>query len=292
MKAVVFNQGITIKDVIEKPITKDSVQIKPKKVLLNGIENAIYLGLLWVEPSRILGSIGIGRVEAVGIGVDKNLEGKDVLVLGYSRSYGGIGTEIDGILAEKAVIPADSVLVLPKEYADKYLLYPYISIGYSLREKLRGKKVLIIGKGIGGILISMTIRDVVSKANILTEGLVQTDFKIYEVEEQTELKGSWDAVILMTFRSWYKLYIDKILEPNGTVYIPRFLKSWPVILPQFPSINIEYVEPSLSISAFEFIEKNITDKIFQELVSYSDDVLSAVPIMRPATIINVEKALA
>lgn len=290
MKAIIFSQGITVKDVVEKPITKDSLQLKPKKVLLDGIENAIYLGLLWVEPTRVLGSIGIGKVESVGIDVDKNIEGKDVLVIGYSRNYGGIGTEIDGILAEKAVVPIDSVIPLPKEYSDKYLLYPFVSLGFALKDTAKGKRVLIIGKGIGGIILAIILRRVASNVGIITEGLAQTEFKLYEVEEMRELKGEWDMAIIMTFRSWYKLYLDKILnKTDGRVYIPRFLKSWPVLLPYSKDLSIEYLEPSFSLEAFDFIEKEISDKIFQELVSYTDDVISSIPVLRPATIVNIEK---
>ncbi|MEM0173203.1 MAG: hypothetical protein QXI16_01700 [Sulfolobaceae archaeon] len=110
MLAIIFNQGINVMYVVERPLYRDYYQVKTEKVLLDGIENAIYLGLLWVEPQRVLGTFGIVKILRSGLDADKSQEGKYAVTLGYSKKYGGLGSEIDGILAERPIIPEDSIV--------------------------------------------------------------------------------------------------------------------------------------------------------------------------------------
>lgn len=192
MKALVFNLGITINDVPEKQVNRDYVLLKPKRVLVNGLENSIYVGLLWVEPTRILGSTGIGRIENVGLDIDKSLEGKLVLVLPYSQTYGGIGTEIDGILAEKATVPLDSIVILPQSnFNEKYILYPYVSFALQLPKYISSGNTLIIGSGLYGITSALYLRDVVSKVAVYREDGINP--KIVGVEEIRHLSQEWEG---------------------------------------------------------------------------------------------------
>ncbi|MEM4139419.1 MAG: zinc-binding alcohol dehydrogenase family protein, partial [Sulfolobaceae archaeon] len=85
MLAIIFNQGINVMDVVERPLYRDYYQVKTEKVLLDGIENAIYLGLLWVEPQRVLGTFGIVKILRSGLDADKSQEGKYAVTLGYSK---------------------------------------------------------------------------------------------------------------------------------------------------------------------------------------------------------------
>lgn len=284
MKALVFNLGITINDVPEKQVNRDYVLLKPKRVLVNGLENSIYVGLLWVEPTRILGSTGIGRIENVGLDIDKSLEGKLVLVLPYSQTYGGIGTEIDGILAEKATVPLDSIVILPQSnFNEKYILYPYVSFALQLPKYISSGNTLIIGSGLYGITSALYLRDVVSKVAVYREDGINP--KIVGVEEIRHLSQEWDNIVIKTFRSWIRAFVDHISKSNTKIIMPKLMNTWPVV----SSTKAIFIPPREVDGVLEFIDKKITDKLFNELVSFSNDLLTSFPSPRAGVVINTEE---
>ncbi|WP_338599642.1 zinc-binding alcohol dehydrogenase family protein [Sulfolobus tengchongensis] len=284
MKALTFNLGITINDVPEKEVNRDFVLIRPTRVLINGLENAIYVGLLWVEPFRILGSTGIGKIESVGLDIDKSLEGKLVLVLPYSQTYGGIGTEIDGLLSEKASIPFDSIVLLPQsKFSEKYILYPYASFALQLPNYINNGNTLIIGSGLYGIISALYLKDIVSKVIIYREDGVSP--KIIGVEETRHLSQEWDNIIITTFKSWVRAFLDDISKSNTRVIMPKLMNTWPLV----SSNKIRFIIPKEIDGALEFIDKKISDKLFSELVAFSNDLLASFPASKAGVIIKVDE---
>lgn len=284
MKAVVFNLGITVAEIPERQINKDFVLLKPLRVLINGLENAIYVGLLWVEPWRILGSTGIGRVENVGLDIDKNLEGKLVLILPYSQTYGGIGTEIDGLLCEKAVIPFDSIVVLPQsKFNEKYILYPYVSFAFQLVNKLNNGSTLIIGSGLYGIISALYLKDLVTKVSVYREDGINP--KIIGVEEVKHISQEWDNIIITTFKSWIRAHIEDFVKNNTKVIMPKLMNSWPLI----SSNKITYITPKEVDGVIEYINNKISDRLFQELVSFSGDILASFPATKAGVILKMDE---
>jgi hypothetical protein len=285
MKAIVFDQGINIKEVVEKPLPKDYYLAQPIKVLLNAIENAIYLGLLWVEPKRILGTFGMLKILKSGLESDKNLEGRYVISIGYSKKYGGIGSEIDGIMAEKVIIPNDAVVSCPDINNDKLLLYPHASIALQIEERILGDDILIVGYGILTFLLVNTLRDKVRRISIFRE--YENSFKIEGVEIIKEPKRQWDTLIITSMKSWIRVYIRELTKENGKVIIPRFLKTWPSIIYTDNNRRVEYIEPEVSNKAIELLNK-FDNKTFSQLISYSNDPISSIPTITPGIIINFE----
>lgn len=285
MISIIFNQGITPKDVVERPINSDFVLVSPDKVLLTFIENSIYLGLLWVKPWRILGSIGVGKIEAVGLDLDSSLQGKNVLVLPYSKKYGGIGTEIDGLLAEKAVVPEDAIVTLPDNFSDKILLYPFVSIATQIEELVKGEKVLIMGSGILGLLTYQYLLDNSIDVSIYTD---VPGKRLQGVKEVRNLEGGkWDVVILSTMRAWARYVAERLINEGGRIIVPTFMNTWP---PTLPSKSIR-VYPKKIDGLVQKTER-ISDKFFNENVAYSDDILASIPTSKNGVIVNVKKALA
>ncbi|BDC19056.1 zinc-binding alcohol dehydrogenase family protein [Acidianus sp. HS-5] len=284
MISIIFNQGIIPKDVVERPINNDFVLVSPDKVLLTFIENSIYLGLLWVRPWTTLGSIGIGKIEAVGVDVDPTLQGKNVVVLPYSRKYGGIGTEIDGLLTEKAVVPDDAIVALPEKFDDKALLYPFISIASQIVELAKGEKVLIIGSGLLGLLTYQYLLDNSVDVSLYTD---IPGKKIQGVKEVKNLEeGKWDIVVLSTMRGWARYIAERLIIEDGRIIVPAFMNTWPPTLPP-KSVRIY---PKKMDNILQKTEK-ISDKFFNENIAYSDDVLSSIPTSKNGIIVNVKKAL-
>ena len=288
MKAIVFNLGITIEDIVERPILNDHLQVVPIKALITGLENSIYAGLLWVRPETILGSIGLVRVTATGVDVESQLEGKTGIVLPYSKKYGGIGTEIDGILAEKSVIPQDVFVTISSDhYDDRFLLYPFVSIGLQLRKMLRGSNTLIIGDGLTGLISAKMLVGYANKVGMLRDEFTYK-IRIYGVEEVKEINSSWDSIFITTMRSWARVLVSSLSQQNITVILPRFMNSWPVVL---PNNNVKFVEPAKLNGVFEYIEDEVSDKFFKEIVGFSDDLFSSIPSSKPGIVVDVTKSL-
>lgn len=283
MLAIIFNQGIIAGDVVERPINSDFVLLRTKKVLLSFIENSIYLGLLWVNPWRILGSIGIGKIEEVGVDVEPNLQGKMALVLPYSRKYGGIGTEIDGLLAKNAVVPEDSLVILPEKFSDKVLLYPFLSIVEQIKTIVKGERVLILGAGIIGILAYLSLLEICPEVELYSEG----NGSIAGIKTIKDTNKKWDVVVISSMRSWIRYVAEKLVENNGKIVVPTFMKTWPPVLPK----NSIRVYPIKITSLLDEIDKKISDKLFEEIIGYSDDIISSIPTSKKGVIVDVEKSL-
>ena len=284
MKAIVFDLGITVKDVVEQPINKDFVMVSPSLALFGGIENAIYTGFLWVEPKRILGSSGIVKIRNVGIEVDKDIEGRNAVVLPYSKKYGGIGTEIDGILAEKAVIPSDAVVVLPEDYDVKYVLYPFVSIGLQLRRIVKGFNVLIVGSGLTSYISALLIVGYANRVFLYNDEGYK--IRLYGVEE-VKNGGNWDIVFVGSMRSWIRVTLQSNSKEGDILVMPRFLNSWPVLIPT--NLNVRFIEPIKMDNVFETIDNEISEKIFKELVVTSDSLEASIPTPKPGVLFNAEK---
>lgn len=286
MNAIVFDLGITMEDIVERPVLNDHLQVVPIKALISGLENSIYVGLLWVRPETILGSTGLVKVNAIGLDVEPQLEGKLGIVLPYSKKYGGVGTEIDGILAEKSVIPQDAFVPIPSNYDDRLLLYPFVSIGLQLRRILQGLNVLIIGDGLTGLISANMIVGYANKVGILRDEL-SYKIKMYGIEEIKEFNSSWDVILITTMRSWARVLASN-LSSDTMVVLPKFMNSWPVVL---PNNNVKFIEPTKVNGVFEYIENEISDKFFKEIIGLSNDLLSSIPSSKPGIIVDVTKSL-
>ena len=286
MQAIVFDLGITKKDVVERPINKDFVMVSPLKVLLSGIENAIFSGILWVEPNKILGSSGIVKIRNVGLEVDKGLENRDAVVLPYSKKYGGIGTEIDGIMAEKPVLPYDSIVILPEDYELKYILYAYASIALQLRKVIKGLNLLILGGGLTSYVSALASVGYANKIYIYNdEGYKLRLYGVEEVKNSDNIK--FDAVFVTTMRSWARIIIQNVAKEGDLLILPRFLNSWPALIPS--RLNVKFIEPSKFDGVFEFIDEQISEKIFKELVTESDSLEASLPTPKPGVILDAKK---
>jgi len=286
MNAIVFDLGITMEDIVEKPVLNDHLQVVPIKTLISGLENSIYAGLLWVRPETILGSTGLVRVNAIGLDAEPQLEGKLGIVLPYSKKYGGVGTEIDGILAEKSVIPQDTFVPIPSNYDDRFLLYPFVSVGLQLRRILRGLNVLIIGDGLTGLISANMIVGYANKVGILRDEL-SYKIKMYGIEEIKEFNSSWDSILIATMRSWARVLASN-LSSDTMVILPKFMNSWPVVL---PNNNVKFIAPTKINGVFEYIENEISDKFFKEIIGLSNDLFSSIPSSKPGIIVDITKSL-
>ncbi|AWR99618.1 hypothetical protein [Metallosphaera hakonensis] len=274
MKSIVFNQGIILTETTEIPVGQGYVEIAPEKVLVDGLENAIFLGLLWVRPNLILGSIGLGKVTDVGIGIDQSIIGKKVLIMPYSPSRGGIGTEVNGVLAERSVVPLDSVVVLPDDIDDRSLLLPFISLALQIKELTKGSPTLVIGSGLTAIIFKA-----------ITDGNVE--FADDSISLKNQFSKRWDYVVVSTLSGWARHVAEKILTEDGKVFVPKFLNSWP---PYIPNSGIP-LYPKARKDWIDLLDSKEIENIIKNFIGRSDNVIASIPTPKPGIIADVKKTL-
>ncbi|BBG24611.1 hypothetical protein [Sulfuracidifex tepidarius] len=285
MKSLVFDQGIIPKDIPAKQVGKNQVAIKPCRVLISSIENSIYLGLLWVNPSTVLGSIGMGKVAEVGVELDPSLRGRKVLVSPYS-SQGGIGTEIDGLLTEEAVIPYDAIEVLPNDIGEEAVLLPFITFARKVKEKVGGGNLLLIGGGLFSLTVSILLSDQMSSIGLITEEKAGM-FRQFGVEDISNLERKWDYVIISTMRTWARFVSPSLIREKGKIFVPNIMKSWPVIMsPEMEKININ----DINEEDYFILRKKINLKTLEQFLTFSDDFSTAIPSSGLGTIVRTDIA--
>lgn len=278
MIAFVFNYGLTLADVSEPLVPKDYVAIKPVKVALNGIENAIYNGQIWARPGTILGGIGIAKVIEGGVDSEwSSLAGRLVVVSPYSRAYGGLGSEINGIAAERAAVPKDAIFPYFSELGDLNVLLPFASIAVKAAEEAEGRRMLIVGYGVLGKLVALASKD---KANV---GIYTEDRRVdLGISVADANPSEWDVVFVSALNTWPRVFFSGVRK----LLMPRFMKSWPVIERE----KLKFIEPEFVDEAVALLKSNA--ERLKDVIVYSDSFSSAIPVPKgKIVLVDAEKAL-
>lgn len=227
MKALVFQYDARVVDKPRPPVPMEHLLIKVHAVALDGIENAIYGSLLWVEPGRILGVEGYGRVELLGVDSDTAFSGK--LVAGYPKTVRGIpGVDYDGWAAEYTSQPSSGVGLLPDNIDDIVAAATAGSGGIALyvAERSIGKNLLVIGSGYTGVLAALFAKHAVNIGLVgnvgkglrgIVRGFVNS---IYSYNKLKELKGEWDIVFLSSLDARARMYIRGLHGTTSVIVHP------------------------------------------------------------------------
>lgn len=281
MIALVSDYGISVQEVPDLPVHSNHVYVSPIEVAFNGIENAVYLGLLWLKPKTILGSMGIVRVIDVGVDVDQGLKGKTFTVSPFSPSSGGIGTDSHGIASEAASIPLDALFPYYEDLGDLNVLLPYLSIALQVEEVYEGKRLLVIGSGPLGSLIAELCEscDEVGLMGVskpyLPSGRVRMVSKIEP--------DAWDAVFIATLEAW-ALEASKEFK---AVAFPRLTLRWPPLVPP-KAIEIASKPRDDLLQAMKSLDR----KFLTQFVVRSDTFEGAVPASDgKLVVVDVRRAL-
>jgi hypothetical protein len=158
-----------------------------------------------------------------------------------------------------------------------------VSFALQLPKYISSGNTLIIGSGLYGITSALYLRDVVSKVAVYREDGINP--KIVGVEEIRHLSQEWDNIVITTFRSWIRAFVDHISKSNTKIIMPKLMNTWPVV----SSTKAIFIPPREVDGVLEFIDKKITDKLFNELVSFSNDLLTSFPSPRAGVVINTEE---
>lgn len=290
MKALVFQYDARVVDKPKPPIPLEHLLVRVHAVALDGIENAIYGGFLWVEPSRILGVEGYGRVEVLGVGTDTVFSGK--LVAGYPKTSRGIpGVDYDGWAAEYTSQPSSGVGVLPDNIDDVIAAATASSGGVALyvAEKSMGKNLLVVGSGYTGVLAAYFARHAVNIGLVgnLRKGLrgVVRSFtnSIYSYDKLKEMKDAWDIVFISSLDARARIYA-RSLQGATTVIVHPWLELLSTSIRGLS--RIEVAGWTRIGEAYRELRR-IPEELRRELVLVVDDFKAALPVPRAKVIVRL-----
>ena len=277
MIAFIFNHGLTLENVGEPLIPRDYVLVRPLKVGFDGLENAVYNGLIWAKPGIVLGGMGIVKVIEGGVDSEwETLAGKTAVVSPYSKAYGGLGIEINGIAAERGAVPKDALFPYFPELGDLNVLLPFASIAVKVAQLAEGRKTLIVGYGVLGKLVSLALNNR-AEVGVYTEGgRVDYGNTVSRIDP-----SQWDVVFVSIISSW-----PRVLLSDKKIIMPRLMASWPIIGRE----RITFVEPEFVESAVNLLRSH--EGKLKDVILHSDSFTSAIPVPKgKIVLVNAEKAL-
>lgn len=292
MKALIFQYDARVVDKPKPPIPLEHLLIKVHAVALDGIENAIYGSFLWVEPGRVLGVEGYGRVELLGVDTDTAFSGK--LVAGYPKTSRGIpGVDYDGWAAEYTSQPSSGVGILPNNVDDVVAAATAGSgsIALYVAEKSIGRSLLVIGSGYTGVLAAYFARHAVNIGLVgnLRKGLrgVIRSFinSLYSYDKLKEMKDEWDIVFLSSLDARARMYVRR-LQGATTVVVHPWLELLSTSIRGLS--RIEVAGWTRIGEAYRELRR-IPEELRRELVIIVDGFEAALPIPRAKIVVRLVK---
>lgn len=243
---------------------RGEVRVKLRAAALNRRDYWITQGQYpGVEPPHVLGSDGVGTVDAVGPETDCPFSSDQRVVINPGLSWGGdnafqsnhfeiLGVPRDGTLAQYVTIPADSIFACPAHLSDaEAAALPLAGLtayrALFTRAQLKPQdKVFISGLGGGVSSIGALFAKAVGTEVFGTSG---SDEKLKTLQEHYQLKGfnyrsdGWikdalqetggvDVVLDGSGGEGFKDLL-KLLKPGGRLaFYGGTCGKWPAILPQ------------------------------------------------------------
>lgn len=290
MKALVFQYNAIVVDKPKPPIPYSHVLIKVHAVALNALENSVYGGLLWVEPGRVLGAEGYGRVEYLGVDSDTSFSGR--LVSSLPKTERGIpGVDYDGYAAEYTSQPSSGIGLLPREVDDivAAALASSTSIALYVAERSRGKNLLVIGSGYTGILTAYFSKQAV---NIVLIGNPSRKLKgiargftnaLYNYNKLSDIKGEWDIVFLSSLDARARMYIRDIGRAS-TVIVHPWLE---LLSTSIRGLTRVEVAGWTRVGEAYHAGKQLPEELRDNLVKVIDNLESALPVTAPRVVVKL-----
>ncbi len=292
MKALVFQYNAIVVDKPKPPIPYNHVLVRVYAVALSALENAVYGGLLWVEPGRILGAEGYGRVEYLGVDADTSFSGR--LIASLPKTERGIpGVDYDGFAAEYTAQPSSGIGLLPREVDDivAATLASSTSIALYVAEKSRGKNILIIGSGYTGILTAYFSKQAV---NIVLVGNPSKKLKgiargftnaLYNYNKLSDIKGEWDIVFLSSLDARARMYVREIGRAS-TVIVHPWLE---LLSTSIRGLTRVEVAGWTRTGEAYYAGKQLPAELREGLIKVIDNLEAALPVTAPRVVVKLVK---
>ncbi len=249
MKAVVKDYELTVKDVPLPEIPRGWVLVKVVSAAWGGLEEAVALNMVWVEPGRVLGMQGYGTVVQLGVAAPKNLSGKRVVVgrlpapygiPGYSRRVWSLvyevaplpGTAYDGWLAEYAALPSSALTEVESADPELAALATSAAIawvaGRELTVAVEGEKIAVVGSGLTAFLASYAAKEMGKEAPVFVDDdrwlhyareLGVEARRVSELASEVEPGRGFDAIFLATIDPYTASYAVEAIGVEGLLLL-------------------------------------------------------------------------
>ncbi len=238
-------------EVVDRPkplVPKGWLLVKVCEALATGFEFCVAAGFIWAPSARVLGSSGFyGKVVEAGVDADRSLIGRYVALKCFKpRTYGVMGVDYDGCLAEYVAVPEDLVEPLPAGKEDhcgasaKALLRV---AGYVV-ERAKGLRLVIAGAGFVGVHAAL---NAVEEASMVCVATRRKDLKRelekagVKVVKPDKLEGKYDVVFISSASAYMLLRTVEAVHPDLILLHP-FAERIPV-KPIPKDCRVELVDP-------------------------------------------------
>jgi hypothetical protein len=233
VKSLIWGPGLKVTEISIPPVPLGWVLAKVLTAYLGPLERAVMLGVQPVSSGRILGGLGIVRVIESGVNVEDFALGGVYAVQPHSN-YGLLGIDVDGIIAEYAIIPKDSLIPIPRSMLREPFLPLWLEFSYlkEIKEIVTGKEVLIIGCGFGGLVTARYLQNESNiKVGCVSKALFN-DIASYGIEIMSidNIRRKFDVIILAPLSIYSTMKVLRFCAENSTIIIP----------PTHPKIIIDY----------------------------------------------------
>ena len=222
MRALVWEQNVTLKDIPVPPVPKGWVLGKVLYAMFGPIDRSIMLGLHPVEPERVAGSIGVVRIIEPGVEVSDVNPGEVYAVIPYCQD-GVIGIDYDGLLADYVALPHECLIKVDRSNLKPELpLWIEFSFLDELTRVVQGKKTLIVGCGFSGYVTARYLKGRCDMRVACIEKALYEDIASLGVEVMMldNVRGKYDVIVVEPLSIYSTLQVLKYLNENGTLVFP------------------------------------------------------------------------
>ncbi|UXD22588.1 hypothetical protein IPA_06490 [Ignicoccus pacificus DSM 13166] len=266
MRAVVFKGDLVIEDRPIPPVPEGHLLVKVERSVVGPLERGLKRGLVWVEPGRVVGMEGYGRVEETG--ANTNIKKGEIVSSPILVNESDIvGVHVDGFLAEYAIVPESAVEPLPEGRPEHLALAGTGALASWLKEKLEGYRALLIGGGLTNVLTSFLSN---WEIPILSWG--------HEISAPVQLfptiasacTQEWDTVVVSVLDAMAVDTATMCVKEGGTIILhPLVAYSKHVFAGK--QVKVEVMQRNELREGYEAISK-LPSQLLRELVEFSDSL--------------------
>ncbi len=263
MRALVWEQNVTLKEVPVPPIPKGWVLGKVLYGMFGPIDRSIMLGLHPVEPNRIAGSLGVIRVIEPGVDATGIRPGEVYTVIPYCKD-GIVGIDYDGLLADYAALPSECLVKVSRNDLKPELpLWVEFSFLDDVSRAAEGKKTLIVGCGFSGYVTARYLKDRCEVTVACIERALYDDIASLGVDVMMldNIASKYDVIVVEPLSIYSTLQVLKVLNENGTLVFPPTQPKVLLSYSGFPRV-FHIIRPQLgNIAAGKKALSEIPDKL-------------------------------
>ena len=218
------------------------------------------------DSQHILGTIGVGKVVAVGVGVDSVREGDRVAAITFSSSAQSITTA-----SSSAIHVFNS-----SNYTDLDLVFiASLSIQRQLLELIKGVHVLIVGKDLSIIPFALAAQQYAAKLYIIPKYTLWPDIVKGEHVSLFEDKPVSDVAVIATYDPAVVSAIPRLVKEDATLILHPLIKKVSTLTSSAPS--------SFNIKTMRFGDLAVGEAMYEKL---KDVIVSRVPVVKPGVFIE------